>query len=172
MNAITSVRNAKSLAPAAVAVALLGLSLAVRPAFAGDESPAPTKESLQAMYSEFLKAEGFNPEVDKDGDVAFKREGRVYFIDVGGAQKDPQYFRMALPNIWPIESEQERAKVLAAVDYANMRTKVCKTHTVGNNVWVAVEVFVAKPSDFKAIFGRSLNAIDGSTAVFVKKMRE
>lgn len=133
---------------------------------------APTKEQLQALYSDFLRGEGYKPEIDKDGDVAFKKEGRTYFIDVGAAQKDPQYFRMALPNIWPIESAEERAKVLAAVDYTNMRAKVCKIHTVGDNVWVSIELFVNTPADFKGIFTRSLNAIDGSTAVFARKMRE
>jgi len=34
------------------------------------------KESLQQMYMDYLVEEGFRPEIDGDGDVHFKKEGR------------------------------------------------------------------------------------------------
>jgi hypothetical protein len=129
-----------------------------------------TEKDLQKMYMEFLTADGYRPEVDSDGDVQFKEEGKTYFIDVSA--DDQEYFRIVLANIWPIESEEERLRVLQACDYANATAKVCKAYTVRDNVWVGIEVFVAKPEDFKGVFKRSMSALRNGTMLFVKKMRE
>ncbi len=128
------------------------------------------KEQLQRLYTEYLTAEGYKPEVDSDGDVRFKREGRTYFIDV--SEKDPEFFHVVLANIWPIESEKERLQVLAAADYSNAKSKVSKVHTVRDDVWVSIELFVASPDDFKGVFNRVMSAFDNGVANFVKKMRE
>lgn len=128
------------------------------------------KEQLQRLYTEYLTAEGYKPEVDSDGDVRFKREGRTYFIDV--SEKDPEFFHVVLANIWSIESEKERLQVLAAADYSNAKSKVSKVHTVRDDVWVSIELFVASPDDFKGVFKRVMSAFDNGVANFVKKMRE
>lgn len=127
-------------------------------------------KDLQKLYMEYLTDEGYKPEVDADGDVQFKEEGKTYFIDVSA--DDQEYFRVVLANIWPIESEEERLRVLQACDYANATAKVCKVYSVRDNVWVGIEVFVAKPEDFKGIFKRSMSALRNGTMLFVKKMRE
>jgi hypothetical protein len=128
------------------------------------------KEQFQNFYVEYLAEEGYRPEIDSDGDVRFKREGKGYFILV--REDDPEFFCLVLPNIWPIESEAERAQVLAAADYSNARSKVSKVHTVDDDVWVTIELFVAKPEDFKGVFRRAIGALDNGAMNFVRKMRE
>ncbi|MDR0411474.1 MAG: hypothetical protein LBH75_05835, partial [Treponema sp.] len=36
-----------------------------------------SKESLQQMYLTYLTGEGYSPEIDSDGDIKFKAEGRT-----------------------------------------------------------------------------------------------
>jgi len=128
------------------------------------------KKELAKMYVDYLSKEGFHPELDKDGDVVFKSEGKTYLIIAD--ENDPVYFRLIFPNFWAIESEPERQKVLVAADYATGRTKVAKVYTTqNNNVWASIEVFLRKPEDFKEIFQRSMSALQASVANFVEKMR-
>ena len=128
------------------------------------------KEALQKMYMDYLEKEGYKPEIDSDGDVQFKSEGKTYFINV--LEDDPTYFRVVLANIWPIESEEERQQVLVAVDYSNAKAKVTKSYMVKDNVWVGIEVFLPKAEDFEAIFARCMSALNNGTAHFVTRMRE
>lgn len=127
-------------------------------------------KDLQKLYSDYLSGEGYKPEVDEDGDVRFKREGKTYFINVD--PEDTECFRLVLANIWPIESEEERAQVMVAMDHCNAQAKVAKAYMVRDNVWVAIETFIAKPDDFKTIFKRSLSALDHGVMLYVKRMRE
>lgn len=127
------------------------------------------KRELADMYVRFLQSEGYHPELDKDGDVVFKSEGKVYLIIAD--EKDPNYFRLIFPNFWSIDSEAERQKVLVAADYATGRTKVAKVHTVQNNVWASTEMFFGKPEQFKEVFSRAMSALQASVANFVEKMR-
>jgi hypothetical protein len=129
-----------------------------------------TTEQLQKMYQEFLSDEGYKPELDEDGDVRFKREGKTYFINVEAS--DPECFRVVLANIWPIESEDERKQVMVAMDHCNAQAKVAKAYMVKDNVWVAIETFIAKPEDFKVIFQRSLSALDHGVSLYATRIRQ
>ena len=150
---------------------MTGLALALlvaMPSMAQDTSKE--KKALQKMYMDYLEEEGYKPELDSDGDVQFKAEGKTYFINV--VEDDPTYFRVVLANIWPIESEDERAQCLIAVDYSNAKAKVTKTYLVKDNIWVGIELFLPEASDFKDIFRRSMSALNNGVTHFVTKMRE
>lgn len=134
------------------------------------KQPTVSKTELQRMYTDYLTEEGYKPSIDEDGDVVFKREGRSYFISV--SENDPEYFRVVLPNFWSIESEEERAKVLAAASWSNYRSKVSKVYTVKDNTWASVELFVKDPKDFKKLFARSMSALSNGAETFTKKMRD
>lgn len=121
------------------------------------------------MYVQFLRNKGWQPEVDEDGDVVFQTEGKTYFIDVH--EKDTEFFMIALPNIWPIESATERVQVIKAADHANSTTMAAKVYTKGNNVWVTVETFLADPRDFEGVFDRCFSSLKTSTDQFISKMK-
>ena len=128
------------------------------------------EKELQGMYVKYLMEEGYKPEVDSDGDVQFKREGRTYFIGV--SELDPGFFRVVLANFWPINSVEERLRVLAAADYSNAELKVFKVFTVKNSVWASIELFVASPEDFRGVFRRSMLTLDSGVIIFARKMLE
>ena len=123
------------------------------------------------MYIDFLKGEGYGPTLDKDGDVQFKYEGKSYYIDVND---DDRYFRLVFPAFWSIDSEEELARVLIACDHATNATKVVKVATIGKHkdVSAGAEIFLSEPGDFKAVFQRCLNAIQGAVRYYKEKMAE
>lgn len=149
-------------------LSMLALTL-VSPGHA-EERAKMSRAQMQQMYSDYLKAEGYKPELDQDGDVVFKREGKTFFIQV--SDQDQNYFRLVLPNFWTIESPAERAKVMIAADKTNSLSKAAKVFTTANNnVWVSVEIFVNDPRDFKAIFPRAASALDNGYSNFITALR-
>ncbi len=122
------------------------------------------------MYCEFLRNEGYRPEIDDDGDVVFREGGRVYLILID--ENDDEFFRVVFPNFWSIESEEERERVERAALYATAMTKVAKVFPVRNNVWATIEMFVSPIEGFKAVFERSIRALHVAVQSFVGKMRE
>jgi len=128
-----------------------------------------TEISKLDLYRDYLTREGYRPSVDSDGDVVFKREGKTYLIIVD--EKDKSFFRIILPNFWKIEDDNERLRILEACDYANSFSKVAKIHTVKDNVWAVVELFLAKPQDFEPVFERSCRALDHALSNFADKMK-
>ena len=129
------------------------------------------KAERARMYEEFLRAEGYQPEVDEDGDVRFKKEGGLYFIDVD--ERDEQFFRLCFPNFWSVESDEERGRALAACDYSNSLSKVAKVYLVHNtHAWAAIELFFAEPEEFRGVFERCIGALQNGVRNFVKRMQE
>jgi len=153
-----------------VALLLFAITLTATAQKKGKGEGGLDKKAIQKMYMEFLTEEGYRPEIDADGDVQFKSEGKIYFMSVN--DDDPTFFRLVLANIWPIESEMERTQVYIAVDHSNAQTKVAKAFTVKDDVWVGIELFLPEASDFKDVFERSMSALGSGVDFFVAKMQE
>jgi hypothetical protein len=127
------------------------------------------KQQRTEMYRLYLQDEGYKPEVDSDGDVRFKKEGRTYVIIVD--QDDEAFFTVVYPQFWKIESEDERRRVLTSCDHANNLSKVAKVFTVQDNVWAATEMFVSAPEGFKPVFDRAMSALQNCVSNFAQHMR-
>lgn len=150
---------------------VLILGLWFLPVSAGAEEVAKRAE-LQQMYMDYLKGEGYKPEIDSDGDVGFKKEGRYYYVSIQAQEKDPEFFRLVFPKFWKIESEKERSQVLAAADQANAIAKVSKVYTQDDNVWASAEILVDRPEHAKAVFKRALATVENAVSTFLTKMKE
>lgn len=126
-------------------------------------------ERIQTMYLTFLAEKGYQGTVDSDGDVQFDYEDRTYFLEVN--EEDPEFFRLVLFNIWPIESEAESVQVALACDAVNREMKCAKAYrTDSDDVWISVELFVDSPDAFRPIFDRCLNAIEDGVDTLVENM--
>lgn len=137
--------------------------------------PAQANDAVATkVYTDFLAARGIESTVDSDGDVQFKitrgerTSTMILFVD----SKDPTFFRIVLPNIWPIESIEERARVLRAANDVTRDMKVAKAYVVDDNVWIAVELFVPGPAAWQAAFDRVLTVIEEATITFVKQINK
>jgi hypothetical protein len=129
-----------------------------------------SKNTRAQMYSDYLRTEGYAPEVDKDGDIIFKYEGHVYYILI--SEDDDIYFNLLFPNFWSIENDSERMKVEKASLHATADTKVAKVYPVRDNVWAKIELFCSPPESFKTVFPRSMSALQSAVQTFATKMRE
>ena len=130
-----------------------------------------TKDEINELLLEHLKVEGYVPHVDSDGDVAFKAEGRTYFIDCAEAG-DLFYFRLAFPNFWSIEDEDERRRVDAAAGQASREVRMAKIYPVNDDTWGSVEIYVSSPQEFLKVFSRSLGCLQAAAQVFRRAMQE
>jgi hypothetical protein len=132
-------------------------------------SDAGKKKKLD-LYSNYLRSEGYVPEVDKDGDLVFKVEGGTYVLFTH--EDDPEYFFILFPSFWPIESEKERSEAYVAANLATAKTKVAKVYVLGDNVSASVELLFGDPEQFKPIFRRALSMLRGAVGMFAEKMKE
>lgn len=128
------------------------------------------RQLLQNKYIDFLKKEGFAPQIDEDGDILFKFEGYSYYIQVN--DDDEQFFRIMLTNIWPISGPEEMNRVLIATDYSNSTSKTAKIFVVRNDVWITAELLIENPDSYQKVFMRALRLIQGGRNNFELKMSE
>ena len=131
------------------------------------KASGPTASELQMMYLNILKKNDIEAWVDEDGDIQFKYSTRTYFIDVD--ENDPNFFRVVLPNLWPIESELERLEVVMALDKVNAKFKVVKGYMNKDNVWLAAEIFCSVAEHEKHIM-RCLQVIESGVDLYVEEM--
>lgn len=140
-----------------------------KPLGGGLQEVSTEKETRARMYEEYLQQEGYRPEVDGDGDIVFKAEGKVYVIIVD--ESDDEFFLLCLPSFWIIKNQEERNRVQSAALRATADTKVAKIMIADNCVWATIEMFCLPPESFKLVFERSMRALQASVSQFVELMR-
>jgi hypothetical protein len=77
-----------------------------------------SKKQLQDMYISYLKEQGYQPDIDSDGDVTFKAEGGSFYIFVD--EDDLELFRIVYPNFWEVESLAEMLKIYEVRLFQNL----------------------------------------------------
>jgi hypothetical protein len=120
----------------------------------------------------YLSGEGYSPSIDSDGDVAFKKDGRPFWIEVN--EDDLGYFRIGYLANYALDYEYEERRFPVAIDYANRRTKVAKVFSMedGGRFVISAEIYITKPEDFKLVIGRMMSAINTARENFIAKMEE
>lgn len=122
--------------------------------------------TTQNEILEFLRDEGYRPRIDDDGDIVFKHEGKTHLILLD--EKD-EFFQLALPNIWRVESPQERRDAIEASERATAKTKVGKVYLVRENVWAGFETLCSVEA-FKAVLPRALSVVRAASRNFAEHM--
>lgn len=128
------------------------------------------RETNVQLMLDWLTREGYRPNIDKDGDLVFKREGKTFLILF--EEGDDLFMRLVFPNFWSIDTETERLQIAQACTSATANTKVAKVFPVGDNVWASIELFCPSVAQFQAVFDRSLSALGASVDRFIREMRQ
>jgi hypothetical protein len=142
----------------------------------GPESPeaarssAPPSRARQIL--DWLSAEGFRCDVDDDGDIHLRHEGRDVFILLDS--DDPAYVRFLVPDVWKASEESgERSAALVVGNSLNSSLKVLKVSLRDSgSVYAAVELFLDGFDSFRKVVPRCLDLLGAATWEFRSRMRE
>jgi hypothetical protein len=121
-------------------------------------------EAREALYTEFLHAEGYRPDLEKDGQVAFSKGDGKYGILIS---KDEELFRI-VSGFWQFSGDAERAKARHAANRVMATTKVAKLYIRDDWVWIAVELFFPTPAAFKPVFNRCMQSMEHGISKFAE----
>lgn len=113
---------------------------------------------------EFLKQQGFCPEVDSDdGNILFKYQMKNFlFIN---NDEDELFFQLILPGIFDI-TEENRELVLDAINKVNVSVKVIKCCIINDEVWIFFENLLDSSPEVSDIIPRALNILQGAQLEF------
>ena len=110
------------------------------------------------LVKEYLAEQGYRYDIDGDGDLHFKAEGvNLYCTDNG---EDNQFFRIIMPNIYQLENNRE--KVLEAVNKITREWKVLKAYLVEDRLWLSIEMFVDSTPDVGDFMPRCIKILLGA----------
>jgi hypothetical protein len=127
------------------------------------------KRQQAEMFRQFLTAEGYLPTIDEDGDVVFKSEGTTFLVLPD--ERDSEFFRLAVPNFWSIDDEEERERVMVACVDVTKAIKVAKVFPVENDTWATVEMFVSPIQSVQDVFKKCVRSLHHAMHAFHKEMR-
>lgn len=124
--------------------------------------------STTEMVLDFLRKQGFCPEVDENnGNILFKYQmaGFLYINN----DEDQEFFQLIMPNICDV-TEENRELILEAANSNNQGIKVVKTCVFNDSVWLFFENFLDSSPDISDILPRALNALQGARQEFYKQL--
>ena len=111
--------------------------------------------TTEELVKEFLSSEGYRYEIDGDGDIHFEYEGVNLYFTVDN--NDQSFFRLIMPGIYEVENNRE--KVLEAINTVTRDMKVLKAFLVGDLLWLAVEIFIDSTPELEDFFPRCLRLL-------------
>lgn len=120
------------------------------------------------MVLDFLRQQGFCPEVDEDnGNILFKYQmaGFLYMNN----SDDQEFFQLIMPNICSV-TEDNREMILEAANSINSGIKVVKACVFEDSVWLLFENFLDSSPDVSDILPRALNALQGARQEFYNQL--
>lgn len=119
------------------------------------------QQAIRDNIESFLKGEGFQPSIDSDGDIKFKRQGDVYFINVSDKDSSPYYVR--LQKYFSYGEKWTKTKITLSAPEIN-QYKMIKLVTTDDSFYLDAQMFVNNASAFTGVFNRILSAMDAAEA--------
>ena len=125
--------------------------------------------NLKELMLQYLKEEGFCPQVDEIS-IDFKCEGRNFAFIYD--EDDDQYFRLMMPNIYEV-TDENRDAVLRALNETNNAIKVIKAYTpIPQAVWIGFEVLVDSTPVLADLVPRGLNMLRAAQQTFYEEIQK
>lgn len=121
------------------------------------------------MVMNFLKEQGFTPQVDEDnGNILFKYQMCTFIFF--NNDEDEEFFQLAFPGIFDV-TEDNREMVLEAANKVNSSMKVAKVIVPNDSVWVLFEVILDKSPEVGSIIERGLNILQHTRQEFYEVLQ-
>lgn len=120
------------------------------------------------MVLEFLRQQGFCPNLDDNQNIVFKSEMKTFlFLN---NDSDEEFFQLALPGIYDV-SEENRELVLEACNKVNFNVKVAKACLWDDTVWVFFEIILDQTPDVSTIIPRALGILKHAQQSFYEALQ-
>lgn len=119
-----------------------------------------SKEHLRAnQVCDLLKSEGYQPEIDDEGDIRFKHDGFSYYLLI--YEDDTPYFHLQLPAFHQVKSEEDKAKVFEACNEVNRSSKLAKVTFYPEEMVVScgAQMLLFNDAHFASTLKRSFSAV-------------
>lgn len=119
---------------------------------------------LRSEIFNFLKEEGFMPEIDSDGDIKFKRQGNACYVIVSDKNESPMYVEMERYVSVPEKYSEITAR--AAAHNLSKSFKAVKCYYTRNDkvFTLSAQMFVRSAEPFKEVFYRLCSVMDDMKA--------
>lgn len=117
------------------------------------------QQAARDNITSFLKDEGYQPSIDSDGDIKFKRQGDVYFISVSDEDSSPYY--VSLSKYYSYTDKLTKTKINLYAQEIN-QYKMIKLQANNDNFWLTAQMFLINSVAFTSIFDRILSAMDAA----------
>lgn len=146
---------------------VLGLLILPSISFAQSDSEYNSEQlALRTELFNFLKEEGFSPEIDSDGDIAFKSEGKKYYIIVSKTDENPMY--VVLCRMFNYPEEYSRETFILATRELNLY-KGIKVVCLKDYYRIGAELYVRDSEPIKGLFYKSVELINIATSEVIEK---
>ena len=121
------------------------------------------------LVLDFLRKEGFAPEVDTDNGNLFFKFQMAGFLYVNN-DEDKGFFQLLMPAIYDV-TEDNRYAVLEAANEINTKMKVAKANIIGDSVWLACEILLDETPNVEDIMPRLLGILQTARQEFYQEMQ-
>lgn len=133
----------------------------------------PTDEDVdnyKASIISFVKAEGYMPKIDSDGDIAFKHDGDSYWIQA--SSYDDGYY-VTVMTITSVDGGNINT-IRKAMDETARGLKFVRLYSSsdGKIVLSSYSWYCVSIADFKRMFSNALSVVSTADARFIKNLLE
>ena len=148
---------------------VLGLLILPSMSFAQSDSGFNSEQlALRTDLFNFLKEEGFMPELDSDGDIKFKSEGQPYYISVSITEEKPMY--VVLCRSFNNPNEYSAETIAMASTKLNFYKGV-KVLCFDKSFRIGAELYVRNAEPVKSAFYKLKEIIDSVKSDFLDKCK-
>ena len=126
-------------------------------AFAQQKSLNVQQQNLRSSIMSFLRDEGYQPSIDDDGDIKFKRQGDIYYVIVSENDESPMYIRLA--KYFEYGTKMTKQKVRESCEEIN-KYKMLKLSPLNNSFCMDIVLYVTNSQAFTAIFNKVIKIME------------
>lgn len=117
------------------------------------------QRALRDNIKSYLQEEGYQPSLDSDGDIKFKRQGDVYFICVSAKDESPYYVRLS--KYFSYSDKISKSKIALYYEAIN-QYKMIKLITTDDSFIIDAQMYLINSVSFTSIFNKVLSVMDGA----------
>jgi len=90
---------------------------------------------------------------------------------VGFLEDDEQYYRICLPNFWPLETPEERERAAIAAHDVTSRVKAVKLIATGDDTWCLIQTFCPSVGELLPVLEQCIRTILSAAEEYARAMR-